>query len=233
MRVIEIYPSIQGEGVAVGRPAIFVRFAGCNLKCDFCDTKYAWGEGVVDFPIEELVKEVYRHPEPVVVLTGGEPLQQSRYDLEKFCREIRAGGKEIHIETNGMNIDLDYASRLRPYISLWTISPKLHAVDWKYILEWFTIQVEWEPRLPIQFKFVIGGKDDIRKIRGLLDRIQEEVGRWPVMVSICGIEWAFQPEWSVWEEVFPNMAEWVREVIPGVYPKARFIPQVHKLVKQR
>lgn len=233
MKVIEVYPSIQGEGEEIGRPTIFVRFAGCNLKCDFCDTKYAWGEDVEDISIEDLVKRINLHPEPLVVLTGGEPLQQSRYDLEELCKRIWMGGKKIHIETNGMGIDLDYASRLRHYISLWTISPKLHVVDWRNMLEWFTIQIEWEPKLPIQFKFVIGSRHDVRKIKGFLDEIQREVGKWPTIISIDSNRWIFQPEWTVREEVFLNMVEWVRELLPDIYTKAKFIPQVHKLVNQR
>jgi 7-carboxy-7-deazaguanine synthase len=111
MKVKEIFYSIQGEGMNAGRPAVFVRFAGCNLWsgreqdragaiCKFCDTDFRGGES---YTIGELVDEVYNVSEfsrgwPLVILTGGEPMLQIGPGL---IREFNRWHVEVAIETNG------------------------------------------------------------------------------------------------------------------------------------
>ena len=69
-KINEIFYSLQGEGYHTGTPAIFVRFSGCNLKCDFCDTQHEEGKMMTD---DEIIAEVKKYPAVTVVLTGGEP----------------------------------------------------------------------------------------------------------------------------------------------------------------
>lgn len=95
MRINEIFYSIQGEGAYTGTPCVFVRFAGCNLKCPFCDTKHESYEECTD---EGIVREVEKYPTKHVVLTGGEPTLQI---TEKFMLMLHEKGYFIHIETNG------------------------------------------------------------------------------------------------------------------------------------
>ena len=73
MRINEIFYSLQGEGRHTGTPAVFVRFAGCNLKCSFCDTDHSRS---VEMTEEEIVEEVRQFPARFVVITGGEPSMQ-------------------------------------------------------------------------------------------------------------------------------------------------------------
>ena len=98
LQLSEIFYSIQGEGTYAGVPAVFVRLAGCNLSCDFCDTDYS-----LKFlaPVEEVVDRVLAAGGdcPMVVLTGGEPLAQ-REALALIEALLRAG-KRVHIESNG------------------------------------------------------------------------------------------------------------------------------------
>ena len=75
MRVTEIFFSIQGEGTRAGRPCVFVRFTGCDLRCGYCDTAYAF-HGGREMTRAEIVAAVERHPCRFVLLTGGEPLLQ-------------------------------------------------------------------------------------------------------------------------------------------------------------
>lgn len=117
LRIVEIFPSIQGEGMRQGEPTIFVRLAGCELRCSFCDTKYAW-EGGRDMPPEEVVAAITRirrrFPARWVSLTGGEPFLQ---DLRRLARRIRKEGLKIQVETSGV---LHY-----PLAADWlTVSPK-------------------------------------------------------------------------------------------------------------
>lgn len=98
LHLAEIFYSIQGEGTYAGTPAIFVRLAGCNLSCDFCDTDYS-----LKFlaSVDEVVARVrdLGGACPMVVLTGGEPLAQS--DSLPLIQALRADGRRVHIESNG------------------------------------------------------------------------------------------------------------------------------------
>ena len=95
MRINEIFYSLQGEGVHTGRAAVFVRFAGCNLSCSFCDTDFA---SFTEMTEEQIVAEVLRYPASLVILTGGEPTLQLTSHLLRLLKE---NGRTVHIETNG------------------------------------------------------------------------------------------------------------------------------------
>ncbi len=75
MRVTEIFFSIQGEGTRAGLPCVFVRFTGCDLRCVYCDTAYAF-HGGAELTEAAILEEVERHPGALVLLTGGEPMLQ-------------------------------------------------------------------------------------------------------------------------------------------------------------
>ena len=95
-RINEIFYSLQGEGAYTGRPAVFIRFSGCNLRCPFCDTDHLPYREMTD---AEIVAEAARHGAPLVVLTGGEP---SLWIDDAFVAMLKeATGAEISIETNG------------------------------------------------------------------------------------------------------------------------------------
>jgi 7-carboxy-7-deazaguanine synthase len=98
MQVTEIFFSIQGEGTRAGRPCVFVRFTGCDLRCRYCDTAYAF-HGGRRRTREEILAEVQRHPCRFVLLTGGEPMLQR--ELPELAGELLARGYEVAIETHG------------------------------------------------------------------------------------------------------------------------------------
>lgn len=98
MRVTEIFFSIQGESTHAGRPCVFVRSTGCDLRCGYCDTAYAFHGGRT-MTIEEVVAEVSRHPARFVCLTGGEPLLQK--DLPALAQTLLDRGYAVSVETHG------------------------------------------------------------------------------------------------------------------------------------
>jgi len=98
VRVTEIFFSIQGEGTRAGRPCVFVRFTGCDLRCGYCDTAYAF-HGGVERSREEILAEVARHPSRFVLLTGGEPMLQK--ELPALAADLLARGYEVAVETHG------------------------------------------------------------------------------------------------------------------------------------
>ena len=94
----EIFYSIQGEGTWTGTPAVFVRLAGCNLACDFCDTDYSTKFFASAQEIVTMVRETGGDC-PMVVLTGGEPLAQA--ETPALIEALRRDGRRVHIESNG------------------------------------------------------------------------------------------------------------------------------------
>lgn len=94
-KINEIFYSLQGEGYHTGIPAVFVRFSGCNLSCDFCDTQHQQGMLMTD---DQIVAEVKKHPAAVVILTGGEP---SLFVDEALVDQLHQAGLYICMETNG------------------------------------------------------------------------------------------------------------------------------------
>jgi 7-carboxy-7-deazaguanine synthase len=96
--VNEIFHSIQGESSWAGWPCVFVRLTACNLRCNWCDTEYAFSEGR-RLSLEEVEKQVLAYECPLVELTGGEPLlQDGAYDL---MRRLLAAGRRVLVETGG------------------------------------------------------------------------------------------------------------------------------------
>lgn len=94
-RINDIFCSLQGEGRNTGRAAIFIRFAGCNLHCSFCDTQFNEYREMTD---EQILNEIAQYPSRFVVLTGGEPTLQVD---EPFLQLLHAHGYEIAMESNG------------------------------------------------------------------------------------------------------------------------------------
>lgn len=100
MKIAEIFTSIQGEGISSGYPTVFIRLAGCNLRCRYCDTQNAQNEGENEMAVATIVEEVFRSGVTHVCITGGEPLLQ-QHDLLALLQMLHDAGREITIETNG------------------------------------------------------------------------------------------------------------------------------------
>jgi 7-carboxy-7-deazaguanine synthase len=98
LQLSEIFYSIQGEGTWTGTPAVFVRLAGCNLACDFCDTDYATKFFASVDDVVAKVRELGGDC-PMVVLTGGEPLAQA--ETPALIEALRRDARRVHIESNG------------------------------------------------------------------------------------------------------------------------------------
>ncbi len=98
LRVTEIFASIQGETSYAGLPFAFVRLTGCNLRCRYCDTTYAY-DGGDEFPLEEIVSRVTLFGIPRAMVTGGEPLLQS--GTPALASAFLDLGWTVLVETNG------------------------------------------------------------------------------------------------------------------------------------
>lgn len=98
LNVIEQFKSLQGEGIHSGLPTFFIRLAGCNLRCPYCDTKYAYGQGVKK-SLSSIVSGAKAQGINLICLTGGEPLQQK--ETKTLVNSLLRAGFYIDIETNG------------------------------------------------------------------------------------------------------------------------------------
>lgn len=107
--LMEAFYTIQGEGYHQGRAAYFIRLAGCDVGCVWCDVKESWdvnAHPVVS--VESIVNEALKYPGRLAVITGGEPLM---HDLTYLCQKLHQYGFEINIETSGaypLSGDLDW-----------------------------------------------------------------------------------------------------------------------------
>jgi len=148
--VVEIFPSVQGEGLLAGTPMTFVRFAGCNLRCSFCDTKRAW-KGGRQMTCRQIADAAENTGLARVCLTGGEPFLRH---LAPLVAALKEKGLWVTAETNGtvwQNLSLDWL----------TVSPKEQA------REMFACGFDERFRsVAREFKYVIAGRKDF----GFVDR---------------------------------------------------------------
>jgi len=98
LRVNEIFYSIQGESTFAGFPCIFIRLTGCNLRCTYCDTKYAYEEGD-DVPLDRILATVKKFACSLIEVTGGEPLIQD--ETPDLISALIKNGYTVLLETNG------------------------------------------------------------------------------------------------------------------------------------
>src|SRR5436305_4618194 len=160
MKISEIFYSIQGEGILAGVPSVFVRTSGCNLRCTWCDTKYAsWHPEGTEMSVDDVVSRVAEFGCGYCVLTGGEPMVAK--GIHELAEKLRSSGKHITIETaatvspNGIACDL---ASLSPKLS--NSTPNELAVNgWKGRHERTRLRpdviAEWIKNYRFQLKFVI------------------------------------------------------------------------------
>ncbi|HTA27773.1 MAG TPA: 7-carboxy-7-deazaguanine synthase QueE [Bacteroidia bacterium] len=97
--VMECFYSIQGEGLHTGKAAFFIRLAGCNVGCHWCDVKESWDKNKhPEIEIEQLVKDAKQSGAPIVIITGGEP---TMYPLQTLTKSLKKEGLAVHLETSG------------------------------------------------------------------------------------------------------------------------------------
>lgn len=177
MRIAEIYPSKQGEGLLTGTPSVFVRASGCNLRCWFCDTPFASWEPEGDtLSVDEIVEKVVRCELSHVVITGGEPMLFD--ELVPLTTKLDELGQHITIETAG-------TVYLPVHCDLMSISPKMsnstptteQGGDWHQRHERVRQSMPTVERLiagyEYQLKFVVGNQEDVDEALAYVERLRE------------------------------------------------------------
>jgi len=202
--VNEIFYSIQGESVYNGRPCIFVRLTGCNLRCSYCDTAYAYKNGT-KMEIEPIIKQVDSFGCPLVEITGGEPLIQPETPL--LIYRLLEKGYEVMIETNG-SLDISIID-----------NRCIKIVDIKCPSSMESEQNDLENLKRIspndQVKFVIGTRIDYEFAAGIISLIPS---------NFPGHHILFSP---VFGKIMPSkMSQWILEDKLDV----RFHLQLHHII---
>jgi 7-carboxy-7-deazaguanine synthase len=177
IRISEIFHSVQGEGRFTGTPSVFIRTSGCNLRCWFCDTRYAsWEPEGDSWDVDSIVAASTKWPTPHVVITGGEPMIFDQ--LGEVCEKLHQLGRHITIETAG-TIHRDVQC------DLWSISPKLsNSTPIDYATEEWVKQHEQRRYRPeivrklmsqgeYQLKFVVGSILDAEEVLEYLAELQD------------------------------------------------------------
>lgn len=203
LRLTEIFLSLQGESDSIGWPTVFVRLTGCPLRCQYCDTAYAFHGGEW-WTFEAIEAEVARHGARHVCVTGGEPLAQKR--CIELLKRLCDAGYEVSLETSGAIdigavdprvsrvLDIKTPDSKEAHRNLWSNLPLLSARD--------------------QIKFVICSREDYEWSKGIV----AEHG----LTSICAV--MFSPSFH---QVRPrDLADWiVADRLP-----VRFQLQLHKIL---
>jgi 7-carboxy-7-deazaguanine synthase len=159
MKVNEIFFSIQGESSFMGRPCAFVRLAGCNLRCSYCDTGYAFSEGQ-DLSIAEVLDAVAAFPARLVLVTGGEPLLQG--EVHELFRSLLDCGRVVCVETGGQMPVADVDPRVHKIMDLKCPSSGMQQHNRYENIEHLTKTDE--------VKFVVGDRADFEWACGVCDR---------------------------------------------------------------
>lgn len=193
MKITEVFYSIQGEGILTGMPSVFIRLAGCNLRCSWCDTKYAsWYPETEPWDMDAILDFVKSSNTSYAVITGGEPTIQE--DLVELTTELKLLKKHITIESNGTN----YREGIK--CDLISLSPKLaHSVadvtefpDESRIQSERRINIEslrnWIDNYDYQLKFVVSSFEDVHEIQGLLKELDREIPPDKVLLMPEGVD---------------------------------------------
>ena len=188
LTVNEIFYSIQGESSYAGRPCVFVRLTGCNLRCSYCDTRYAYEEGS-DLQIEEIIARIRSHRCGLVEITGGEPLMQN--DTPLLIQKLLDMRLEVLLETNGtMDISVIDERCVRIVDIKCPSSGEVKKNDLENLKR---LQGKDE------IKFVIGNREDYEYAKNILSSIKRINGKIKGPV--------FSP---VWGKMDPELlAEWI------------------------
>lgn len=164
MQIAEIFFSVQGEGALVGMPSVFVRTAGCNLRCKWCDTKYAWDPEIGEkLPLKTVMSRIEAFRSKHCVLTGGEPLASG--NIHRLAELIVDAGFHLTIESNATLPP----EGIRCHLA--SLSPKLGYSQSELepgIEEELEIVNCWQESYNCQLKFVVGNWDEIETVEQFL-----------------------------------------------------------------
>jgi 7-carboxy-7-deazaguanine synthase len=162
LKVNEIFFSIQGESSYAGWPCVFIRLTGCNLRCTYCDTVYAYEEGK-DKTITEILDEIKKFPCTLIEITGGEPLLQS--DTPMLVETLLEKNYRVLLETNGSLAINAVSNQCVKIVDFKCPSSGMFKFNNLNNINYLADQDE--------IKFIIGNREDFDYAKGLITLLKE------------------------------------------------------------
>jgi len=202
MKVIEIFRSLQGEGVLIGTPTVFIRLQGCNLHCEWCDTEYA-KEGGKEMSIEQILHEVEEQRTQFICLTGGEPLLQK--DSIRLMNRLLEKLYHVTLETNG-SFSLDDVPCAENMLISMDIKCPSSGMQEKMMFENIELLSPAD-----QLKFIVADTEDLKYAENIIKKY--EIKSTIVFTPVGGMD-----------------LEPVARFVLSKKLNARVLPQLHKLI---
>ncbi len=235
-RVSEIFTSIEGEGIFVGKKTLFIRFSGCHLKCRWCDTKYALPlDSGTEYQIDEIEDLIIRELQPFtykVNFTGGEPLLQTDAVIKLADFIKKQTNLKTYIESSCFDSEL--FSKVLPYIDICKIEFKTddskvvenEVYDSLVLNEIKCLELAVESNKTTYIKIVVTNSTNLESFKNLVYNISKKIRPSDIVGFII------QPSHGVDQPTVNKLLD-TYDIVQPMFPEVRIIPQLHKEIGAR
>ena len=236
VRVSEIFTSIEGEGIFVGKKTLFIRFSGCHLKCRWCDTKYALPlDSGTEYQIDEIEDLIIRELQPFtykVNFTGGEPLLQTDAVIKLADFIKKQTNLKTYIESSCFDSEL--FSKVLPYIDICKIEFKTddskvvenEVYDSLLLNEIKCLELAVESNKTTYIKIVVTNSTNLESFKNLVYNISKKIKPSDILGFII------QPSHGVDQPTVNKLLD-TYDIVQPMFPEVRIIPQLHKEIGAR
>ena len=235
-RVSEIFTSIEGEGIFVGKKTLFIRLSGCHLKCRWCDTKYALPlDSGTDYQIDEIKDLIIKELQPFtykVNFTGGEPLLQIEAVIELADFIKKQTNLKTYMESSCFDSEL--FSKVLPCIDICKIEFKTDdskvVEDEEYdnliLNEIKCLELAVERNKATYIKIVVTNSTNLESFKNLVYNISEKIKPSDILGFII------QPSFGIDQPTVNKLLD-TYDIVQPIFPEVRIIPQLHKEIGAR
>ena len=236
VRVSEIFTSIEGEGVFVGKKTLFIRLSGCHLKCRWCDTRYALPlDSGIDYQVEEIKDLIVKELQPFtykVNFTGGEPLLQIEAVIQLADFIKRHTNLKTYIESSCFDSEL--FSKILPYMDICKVEFKsedskvVKDEDYYNLLinEFRCLELAVQNSKTTYIKIVVTNSTKLDSFKNLVYNISKKIKPSDIMGFII------QPS-DIIDQPTVNKLLDIYDIVQPMFPEVRIIPQLHKVIGAR
>lgn len=230
-RVSEIFTSIEGEGIFVGKKTLFIRFSGCYLKCRWCDTKYALPlDSGTDYQIDEIKDLIIKELQPFtykVNFTGGEPLLQTEAVIELADFIKKHTNLKTYMESSCFDSEL--FSKVLPYIDICKVEFKtddskvVEDEEYDNLIsnEIKCLELAVESNKATYIKIVVTNSTNLESFKNLVYNISEKIKPSDILGLII------QPSFGIDQPTVNKLLD-TYDIVQPMFPEVRIIPQLHK-----
>ena len=235
-RVSEIFTSIEGEGIFIGKKTLFIRLSGCHLKCRWCDTKYALPlDSGTDYQIDEIKDLIIKELQPFtykVNFTGGEPLLQTEAVIELADFIKKQTNLKTYMESSCFNSEL--FSKVLPYIDICKVEFKTddskvvddEEYDNLLLNEIRCLELAVESNKATYIKIVVTNSTNLESFKNLVYNISKKIKPSDILGFVI------QPSFGIDQPTVNKLLD-TYDIVQPMFPEVRIIPQLHKEIGAR